>query len=73
MTLLNQLTDDQIALVSCAGALVGAFAVMIVSYHVGALVRRSGSTSRESRAPDIARPISTGAAASLDHSGRRAA
>ena len=45
MTLLSQLTDDQFALVGCGTALLAAFAVMTVSYHVGNLVRRHGSTS----------------------------
>ena len=48
MTLLSQLTDDQFALASCGGALLAAFAVMTVSYHVGVLVRKSGSGDMQS-------------------------
>jgi hypothetical protein len=39
MELFRQLSDDQLALLGCAGALAAAFTVMAVSYHVGRLVR----------------------------------
>jgi hypothetical protein len=39
MDLFRQMSDDQLALIGCAGALAAAFTVMAVSYHVGRLVR----------------------------------
>jgi hypothetical protein len=72
MTLLSQLTDDQFALASCGGALLGAFAVMAVSYHVGVLVRQSGS--RGNIAPSRTTPrVSPDAAVGSERIERRAA
>ena len=39
MDLIRQLSDDQLALLGCAGALAAAFTIMAVSYHVGRIVR----------------------------------
>lgn len=39
MDMLQNLADDQLALLGCAGALAAAFTVMAVSFHVGRLVR----------------------------------
>jgi hypothetical protein len=50
LTLLSQMSDDQMALLGCGGALLAAFTVMAVSYHLGRLVRgesgRSGPVHR---------------------------
>jgi hypothetical protein len=73
MTLLSQLTDDQFALLSCGGALLAAFAVMTLSYHVGTLVRRSVPEARGNRAPLISPRISADAAVRSEQIGRRAA
>jgi hypothetical protein len=54
MTWMNQLTDDQLALVGCGGALLAAFLVMTISYHVGALVRPTGARHTEPVAPGAA-------------------
>jgi hypothetical protein len=39
MELIRQLSDDQLALLGCAGTLAAAFTIMAVSYHIGRLVR----------------------------------
>ena len=39
MDMMHHFSDDQLALLGCAGALLAAFTVMAVSFHVGRLVR----------------------------------
>jgi len=73
MTLLSQLTDDQFALASCGGALLTAFAVMTVSYHVGVLKRRSGSMSRDIQSSRQSPPVSTDVSVGSKRTDRRAA
>ena len=61
MDLIRQMSDDQLALVGCAGALAAAFTVMAISYHLGRVVRGGQSakpsvrivagTSEQSAAP----------------------
>jgi hypothetical protein len=46
MAFLQNLTDDQTALLGCAGVLLAAFVTMSVSYHVGVIVR-GGRTPQE--------------------------
>ncbi|REJ72097.1 MAG: hypothetical protein DWQ34_13040 [Planctomycetota bacterium] len=52
MDIVQGISDDQLALLGCAGALLAAFTVMGVSYHVGRLLRgeQSSTTSGLSRA-----------------------
>jgi hypothetical protein len=70
MTLMNHLTDDQLALVGCGGALLAAFLVMTLSYHVGALVRRTGARDSE---PGTATGVRIGDQPLPQRTGRRAA
>jgi len=44
MAFLQNLTDDQTALLGCAGALLAAFITMSLSYHVGNAVRGGHTT-----------------------------
>ena len=67
MGLMQQMSDDQLALMGCAGALLVAFTIMAVSYHVGRLVR---GESRRIDAPQV-RTQPQGATA--DQQQRRAA
>ena len=60
MDFFRQLSDDQFALLGCAGALGAAFTVMAVSYHIGRLVRGDQQTPRIVR---IESPTPAGAAA----------
>lgn len=71
MTLLSQLTDDQFALASCGGALLAAFVVMTISYHVGVLVRKSDS--RDIQSSPTTPPVSIGTADGSKRIERRAA
>jgi hypothetical protein len=57
MAFLQNLTDDQTAMLGCAGALLAAFVMMSLSFHVGNAVR--GSRSTQSRHITVGRPIST--------------
>lgn len=50
MELMQQMGDDQLALMGCAGALLVAFTIMAVSYHVGRIVR---GESRQIAAPQV--------------------
>lgn len=45
MDMMQGMTDDQVALLGCAGALLTAFTVMGLSYHVGRLLRREHATT----------------------------
>lgn len=59
MELMQQMGDDQLALMGCAGALLVAFTIMAVSYHVGRMVR---GDSRKFVAPQV-RPQPQGTSA----------
>lgn len=48
MTFLQNLTDNQTAILGCVGLLAAAFVVMSASYHVGVIVR-GGRTATERR------------------------
>ncbi len=39
MDVMQPMGDDQLALMGCAGALLVAFTIMAISYHVGRFVR----------------------------------
>jgi hypothetical protein len=56
MEFIRQLSDDQLALLGCAGTLAAAFTIMAVSYHIGRLVRG------ERQAPRVV-PLVTSASA----------
>lgn len=73
MTWMNQMTDDQLALVGCGGALLAAFLVMTISYHVGALVRRTGARHTEPAAPGAIAGVRTEVAPLSQRRERRAA
>lgn len=53
MDFLQNLTDDQTAILGCAGLLFAAFVTMSVSYHVGVIVRggRASQTSAAAERP----------------------
>ena len=65
MTFFQNLTDDQTAMLGCAGLLLAAFVTMSVSYHVGVIVRGARTPQARTAAE---RPVT---AASQTH--RRAA
>lgn len=73
MTLMSQLTDDQLALAGCGGALLAAFLVMTVSYHLGVLVRRTGSQTAEPGTCNTVPGVRTDGAALSQRTDRRAA
>lgn len=72
MTLLSQMSDDQLALLGCGGALLAAFTVMAVSYHIGRLVRRESGQSGSVLGGEI-RPQVGPTVAAAQASRRRAA
>ncbi|QDU38314.1 hypothetical protein Mal4_26410 [Maioricimonas rarisocia] len=51
MAFLQNLSDDQIAILGCCGALAVSFGLMMVSYHFGRIVRGEHATERVGNAP----------------------
>jgi hypothetical protein len=56
MAFLQNLTDDQTAMLGCAGVLLAAFVMMSLSYHVGNAVR--GTRTNSNRVTAERRPAS---------------
>jgi hypothetical protein len=54
MAFLQNLTDDQTAMLGCAGVLLAAFVMMSLSYHVGNAVR--GNKTNRNRVATERRP-----------------
>jgi len=59
MAYLQNLSDDQIAILGCCGALAISFGVMTISFHIGRLVRGEKSSDRTGVAPAATREPAT--------------